>query len=195
MLELYYNFFKKFRDTEKYEKLERDTDSLFLFLSEENLEDNILPEKKTNGKRYVCEIVQIASLRMQRATSSPEHVVLPTRSMIGKRETGLFKEEFRCSELFCLCSKTYYCYNRKSNKYKFTSKRLVKTPLEDCGDGAISKYRKVLEEAVNVTSINRGFRTRKDSVATYEQTKKVFSYFYPKRLVEEDGIHTKPLDL
>ena len=35
----------------------------------------------------------------------------------------------------------------------------------------------------------------KHSVATYGQTKKVLSYFYAKRPVEEDGIHTKPLDL
>ena len=35
----------------------------------------------------------------------------------------------------------------------------------------------------------------KHSVATYEQTKKGLSYLYTKRLVEEDGIHTKPLDL
>ena len=35
----------------------------------------------------------------------------------------------------------------------------------------------------------------KHSVATYEQTKKGLSYLYPKRLVEEDGIHNKPLDL
>ena len=59
----------------------------------------------------------------------------------------------------------------------------------------MSKYRKVLKEAVNVTSTNRGFRTMKNSVSTYEQTKKGLSYFYSKRLVEEDGIHTKPLDL
>ena len=48
----------------------------------------------------------------------------------------------------------------------------------------MSKYRKVLEEAANVTSTNRGFRIMKHSVATYEQTKKGLSYFYPKRLVE-----------
>ena len=59
----------------------------------------------------------------------------------------------------------------------------------------MSKHRKVLEEADNVTSTNRGFQTRKHSVATYEQTKKGLSSFYPKRLVEENGIHTKPLDL
>ena len=34
----------------------------------------------------------------------------------------------------------------------------------------------------------------KHKVATYEQTKKGSSFFYPKRLVE-DGIHTKTLDL
>ena len=46
MLGLYYNFFEKFCDTDKYEELEMDTDSLYLaFLSEENLEDVILPEK------------------------------------------------------------------------------------------------------------------------------------------------------
>ena len=32
ILELYYNFFKNFFDTEKYEELEMDTDSLFLAL-------------------------------------------------------------------------------------------------------------------------------------------------------------------
>ena len=38
MLELYHNFSKKFCDTDKYEELEMDTDSLYLALSEENLE-------------------------------------------------------------------------------------------------------------------------------------------------------------
>ena len=96
--------------------------------------------------------------------------------------------------MLCLCSKTYCCYDRKSNKYKFSSKGFNRRTLEDCGDGPMTKYRKVLEEAVNVTSTNRGFRTMKHSVATYEQTKKGLSYFYPKHLVE-DGIHTKALNL
>ena len=46
MLELYYNFFKKICDTDKYEELEMDTDSLYLALSEEILEDVILPKKR-----------------------------------------------------------------------------------------------------------------------------------------------------
>ena len=36
MLEIYYNFFKKFCDTNKYEELEMETDSFYLDFSEEN---------------------------------------------------------------------------------------------------------------------------------------------------------------
>ena len=105
----------------------------------------------------------------------------------------------------CCASVTFLCYDKQTNKHKFSSKGLNKITLEECGDvGRMSKYRKVLEEAVNVTSTNRRFsivfRTIQHSVqtnerATYEQTKKGLSYFYPKRIVEEDGIHTKPLYL
>ena len=59
----------------------------------------------------------------------------------------------------------------------------------------MAKYRKVLDEFYIVTSTNRGFRTVHYSVATYEQTKKGLSYFCPKRIVDADGIHTRPLNL
>ena len=77
--------------------------------------------------------------------------------------------------MLCLCSKTYCCYDNKSDKFKFSSKGLNKRVLEDSGDS--------------------GFRTINHMVATYEQTKKGLSYFYPKRQVQDDGIHTKPLNL
>ena len=96
--------------------------------------------------------------------------------------------------MLCLCSKTYCCYDSNSNKYKFSSKGLNKRTLEDCGDGPMAKYRKVLDEFLDVTSTERGFRTVHHSVATYEQTKKGLSYFYPKRIVDDDGIHTRPLN-
>ena len=84
--------------------------------------------------------------------------------------------------MFCLCSKTYCCYDKQTNKYKFSSKALNKRTLEDCGGGGpMSKNRKVLEESANVSSTNRGFRTIQHSVATYEQTKKGLSYVYPKK--------------
>ena len=83
--------------------------------------------------------------------------------------------------MLCLCSKTYCCYDNKSDKFKFSSKVLNKRVLEDSGDGPLAKYSTVLDEAINLTSTNRGFRTTNHMVATYEQTKKGLSYFYPKR--------------
>ena len=111
------------------------------------------------------------------------------------REPGLFKEEFRCTEMLCLCSKTYCCYDVTSSKLKNSSKDLNKLVLEQSGDGPFEKYRRVLNEKVTVTSNNRGFQTNNHSVATYEQVKKGLSYFYPERKVESDGIHTQPLNL
>ena len=114
-----------------------------------------------------------------------------------KKEPGLFKEGFRCTEMLCLCSKTYCCYDVTSNKIKFSSKGVNKPVLEESGDGPLEKYQRVLNEKVNVTWNNRGFRTNNHSVATYEQVKKglSYSYFSPERIVETDGIHTQPLNL
>ena len=112
-----------------------------------------------------------------------------------KRKPGLFEEEFCCTEMLCLCSKTYCCYDSKGDKFKFSSKCLNKRTLEDTGEGPMSTFRRFLDEAVNLKSTNRGFKTSKHLFGTYEQTKKGFSYFYPKREVLNDGIHTKPLNL
>ena len=193
-MELYYNFFKKFCDTDKCEEHEMDTDSLYLALSEENLEDVFVPKKRVEwdqlrSKDCTDNFTANATDNFFPRTCGNVH------KKHDKREPGLFKEEFRCAEMLCLCSKTYCCSDKQTNKYKFSSKGLNKITLEDCGDGPMSKYRKVLEKAVNVTSTNRGFRTIQHSVATYEQTKKGLSYFYSKRIVEENGIHTKPLNL
>ena len=85
--------------------------------------------------------------------------------------------------------------DNKSDKFKFSSKGLIKRVLEDSGDGPLAKYRRILDEVINLTFTDRGFRTMNHMVVTYEQTKKGLNYFYPKRQVQDDGIHTKPLDL
>ena len=106
----------------------------------------------------------------------------------NRRELGLFEEQFRCTEMKCLCSKTFCCYDSQSNKCKF--KGLNKRTLEDSGDGHLSKNRKVLESVTLATTSNRGFRTLQRAVAIFEQTKKGFSNFYPERNVQQEGIHT-----
>ena len=195
MSELYYKFFKKFCDTDKYEEIELHTDCLYLALSEENLEDVILTKKRAEWDQLHSKD------RTDNFTANTTDKFFPRTccnvlKKHDKREPGLFKEEFRCAEMLCLCSKTYCCYYKEANKHKFSSKGLNKRTLEECGKGGpMPKYRKVLEEAVNVTSTNRRFRTIQHSVATYEQTKRGLSYSQPKRIVGEDAIHTQPLHL
>ena len=172
-----------------------DTDSLYLALSEQKMEDVSLPEKRAEWNQLPSKDCTDDFTANVTDNFFPR-TFFHTHKKQDKRDPGLFKEEFRCAEMLCLRSKTYCCYDKQTNKYKFSSKGLNIRTLENCGDGGPkSKYRKVLKESVNVTSTNRGFRTIQHSVAAYEQTKKRLSYFYPKTIVEEDGIHTKPLHL
>ena len=171
-----------------------DTVSLYLALSEDNLEYIILREKR-NEREAKCSRCCRDTYTANATGNFFPGTCCTAHKKHDKREPVLFTEEFSCSEMLCLFSKTYFCYGRKSNKFKFSSKGLNKRTVEDCGDGLMSKYRKVLEKAVSVTLTNKGFRTMKHSVATHEQTKKGLPYFYPKRLVEGNGIHTQPLDL
>ena len=106
MLELYYKFFKKFCDTDKYDELEMGTDCLYIALSEENLEVVILPEKRAEwdqlrSKECTDDFTANATDNFFPKTCCNVH------KKHDKREPGLFKEEFRCAEMLCLCSKTY----------------------------------------------------------------------------------------
>ena len=193
ILELYYNFFNKFCDVNKFDELEMDSDSLYLASAEEDLDDCILPSTRAEWierRNKDCR----DDFRADAKTIFPR-TCCSKHKKPDQKEPGLFKEEFTCTEMLCLCSKFYCCYDSKSQKYKFSSKGLNKRALEDSVDGPMAKYRQVLDELVNLKSTNRGFKTINHAVATYEQTKKGLSYFYPKREVECDGIHTKPLNL
>ena len=98
-----------------------DTDSLYLALSEENREDVILPEKRAerNQRR------PIDCTDSNTANSTDNFFPRSTckaREKHDKREPGLIKEEFRCTEMLCWSSKTYCCYDRKNIRYKYSSK-------------------------------------------------------------------------
>ena len=187
ILELYYNF-TKFCDVTKLEDLEKDTDSLYLALAEKELEDCIRPEMRAEWQRLRSNDCVDSFTADLVANFFPRTCCVKDKQH-DKKEPGLFKEEFRCTEMLYLCSDV------TSNKYNFSSRGLNKRVLEQSGDGPLEKYRRVLNEKVNVTSNNRGFRTNNHSVATYEQVKKGLSYFYTKPIVESDGIHTQPPSL
>ena len=194
MLELYYNFFTKFCDAAKFEELELDTDSLNLAVAEKELEDCIKTEMRAEWQKLRL-IDCVDSLTADAVAIYFPRTCCVKHKQHDKREPGLFREEFRCTEMLCLCSKTYCCFDVTSLKPKVSSKDLSNCLLEQTGDGPLERCRRVLNEKVNVTSNNRGFRTNNHTVATYEQVKKVLSYFYPKPIVKTVGNLTQPPSL
>ena len=100
MLELYH-IFKKICDTDKYEELEMDTDSLCLSLSEENLEVVIFPEKRAE-----CDQLPSKDWTDNFTNETTDNIFPRTCCNVHKEhdktEPGLFIEEFRNAEMLSL---------------------------------------------------------------------------------------------
>ena len=145
MLELYYNLFTKFCDVNKFEGLKMDIDSLYLALAEKELEYCIRPEMRAEWQRLRSKDC-VDSFTADAVANFFPRTYCVKHKQLDKREPGLFKEEFRSTEILRLCSKTYCCYDVTSNIPKLSSKGLNKRILEQSGDGPLEKYRRVLNE-------------------------------------------------
>ena len=105
MLELYYNFFQSFCDVKKFEELEMDTDSLYLALSEKKLYDDIREESKVEREFMKTEDCK-NDFTANATTNFFPRTCCTKHNKHDKREPGFLKEEFHCTEMLCLCSKT-----------------------------------------------------------------------------------------
>ena len=70
---------------------------------------------------------------------------------------------------------------------KGVNKKQFKNPM--------THYEHVLNTKENFRACNQGIRTKDQSMATYKQFKNALTYYYPKRIVLEDGCSTIPLEL
>ena len=85
------------------------------------------------------------------------------------------------------------CHYRQKpvHEYKFSSKGISKRSVK----APMTSFRRVLKMHKAQSARNRGFRVRHNHIYTYTQERRGFSYFYCKRKVMDDGIHTEPLDI
>ena len=190
MLELVYNFFVRFCDRNLYQFIEMDTDSLYMALAKDNIDDCVRPEMLDEWKELRLNDCR-ENFRANSLANFFPRTCCPVHIKHDKREPGLFKEEWRGDEMIALCSKTYCGINEATGDVKFSCKGINKQFLEE----PAAKYRKVLETTENGKSINKGFRCINNSMMTYSLQKKGLAYFYPKRKVMDDGVSTIPLDL
>ena len=175
MLEFYYHCIDHFLDRSDFELLEMDTDSLYMAIAGDSVEELVKPERRE-------EFEGVKDQWFPR-NDTPEHTAY------DKRTPGLFKVEWSGQGFVGLNSKTYYCWGEEKDKYscKGISKK----------NNTIKKdtYLRVLRTGESESGENRGFRVVKNRVLTYAQFRVGFSYFYPKRKVLADGVTTIPLDI
>ena len=174
MLEFYYDFLLEFVDKTDFQMCEMDTDSAYIAISAEYLEDVIKPHMRN---RYQTE----------RSDWFPR-TDTPENSKFDKRTPGLFKVEWEGDGIVALCSKTYYCFGAND---KFSSKGISKRQ----NDITKETYLSVLQSKTAAGGNNVGFRVVNNGVSTYTQSRNAFTYFYPKRKVLEDNISTTYLDI
>ena len=198
MLQFYYDFIDRHVERPMFQYCEMDTDSAYIALAGESIDDLVTPEHREHyfqhrsewlpaeccdehKEEYVC--ARIAGLPW----TATEPCCL-ARQAFDKRTPGLFKFEWCGDGFIGLCSQTYYCFGETN---KCTTKGLIKR------QNIINKdtFLAVLTNRRSGSGVNRGFRVHNSSMMTYVQERAALTYFYPKRKVLEDGLTTAPLDL
>ena len=187
MLEFYYDCLCKYIPRSKFECVQMDTDSLYFALAHDNLIEAVYPHLRSDfNEKIEGKCGQVHKANSQ--TFFPRTCCQSDR-MYDRRTEGLFKEEYTGYSMIALCSKTYIIDNE--GQYKLSCKGVNKKTVSN--PKAIMCN--VLKDQVSQSVTNRGFRAKANSVFTYRQERVGFNYFYCKRQVEEDGIHTRPLDI
>ena len=115
MLVFYNNFFTVVCDLNKFEELEMDTESVYLALAEKELEDCIRTEMKAKWERVRTKD-HTNSFTADAVANLFSRKCCEKHKKYDKRESGLFNEEFRCTEMLYLCSKTYCCFDVTTKK-------------------------------------------------------------------------------
>ena len=138
MLHFYYDCLDKYIDRSDFELYETDTNSAYIAISGESIEELVKLEIKDEFENDKCTWFP--------CTDTTEH------ARYDKRKPGLFKVEWEWAGIVSLCSKTYYCFG--DGKDKFSCKGANKK------NNAINKdkYLDVLLSRRSGSGVNRGFK-------------------------------------
>jgi len=122
LLEFYYHFLDKYVDRRDFELMQMDTDSKYMAISGERLEDVVQPELK--------------------AEFDAEKNQWLAWDKWSRRTPGLFKLEFEGLRMIALCSKCYYADDREGGeKHKFSLKGCRKGRMRCHGSGSRKRWK------------------------------------------------------
>jgi hypothetical protein len=193
LLHFYYDFLVEYIPRELFSLIQCDTDSLYIALGGGLLLDVIKSEMRPKYLYLLNNFCHKESIEV--LYNSDIMFWFPRTCCIkhnkyDQRESGLYHIEFASGREMCaLNSKSYVLEGE--NDIKISCKGINKNNLVK----PMEVYKNVLKTKKNYSSINKGFRLHKNKIFTYKQNKIGFSFFYIKRQILKDTIHTKPLDM
>ena len=172
ILEFAYDCVDKYIDRSNYQYMEMDTDSAYIALTGE-FDDLIKPEMRSEYE-------------LDKNSWFPR-INSKENAAYDKRKPGLFKVEFKGSGMVALCSKSYYVWGDKTNKFSCKGTQHRNNHLTK------EIYLNVLNNSERLNVQNRGFRYSEKSMKTYEQNKIGLTPIYTKGVLFEDGVHIHPI--
>ena len=183
----HYNFLSYFIERPHFSHLIMDTDSLYSQFAYNSLEDSVKPELKSEFNR-----------RLKNYCGPKRHPegMLPrtcceTCNQLDSRTPLLMKQEYKAQLMIALCPKTYVCLHAGGASVKLSCKGVQKALVKE--RDPVNLYRTVLETGVPDGSTNRGFRSLKGKMYTYQVFREAFPFLYLKREVLEGGKFTQVL--
>jgi len=175
MLEFYYDCVDKYVDRNDYQYMYMDTDSAYMALTDD-FEKLVKPELRNE--------FELDKINWFPRTDSIDN------KAFDKRKPGLFKLEWEGDGMTAICSKTYYCWGSKNDKFssKGTQQKRNNEILNK------ESYLRCLNNE-QIICQNKGFMFKDKTMKTYEQDKIGLTPIYVKGVVMKDGIHIHPLDI
>ena len=177
-------FLKEHLDSSYYCLMQTDTDSLYIAIAKDSIDECVMPHKLESWNKTKYDYFSSDSEELM--TFEGEKI---TKKQYEKREPGKFKLEFSGIGMICLNSKVYHIWTL-DGKFKTSSKG-----MQERNEIKKEEFLDVLKNKMEHLVQNAGFINDGLQKKTYTQTKKGLNYFYCKRIVLEDGIHTTHLKI
>lgn len=192
MLEVYYDFLNVYIMRDMCTLCTMDTDSLYVSLSRETLEECVHPHLKDeyiSRQKGSCGQPRTAQDLMLARTCCA------ACEFTDSRTCGIFKFENVSDAIYALAPKSYVTINYETQAVKLSAKGCRRRPLLQ--QRPVDIFKAVLDTGDPHHVINRGIRLLDGKVVTYRLLKPGISFQYFKRIVLPTlgGIYTRPLDI
>ena len=201
MLGFIYDILDKYIDRKDYQILATDTDSVFCSFASENMLALVRPNLREEFKRdypqwfpkTYCDQCESDFFNTHFGLSKLEWKPCGECKKVAKFESrtpALFKVESKSDVMIALSSKLYSCYTEGNwAEHKARAKGVniskVDNPHRLYADSLFNKKTNYVQ--------NSSIKIHDNVVKSYSQYRGALTYYYVKRQVHEDGIHTSPL--